>query len=109
METVADDLEFPTNLAFAPDGRMFFTEKNTGRVRIIEDGRLLPDPFVELDVEDSGESGLLGIALDPRFSYGQPWVYLYYTSPERNRLIRVLADQAIAEEERAITERALPV
>ena len=28
-------LAFPTNLAFAPDGRLFYTEKATGNVRIV--------------------------------------------------------------------------
>lgn len=46
VETFASRLDFPTNLAFSPDGRVFLTEKNTGAVRIIQDGRLLRKPFV---------------------------------------------------------------
>ncbi|MCK4267881.1 MAG: hypothetical protein KAX16_03525, partial [Actinomycetia bacterium] len=38
------DLNFPTDLAFADDGRLFFTEK-TGALRLIKDGRLQPDPI----------------------------------------------------------------
>ena len=40
VEPVATELAFPTNMAFAPDGRIFFTEKETGNVRIIRDGRV---------------------------------------------------------------------
>jgi glucose/arabinose dehydrogenase len=92
-EPVAGDLAFPTNVAFAPDGRIFFTEKETGNVRIIRDGRLLPQPFVHLSVEGSAERGLLGIALDPHFER-QPWVYLYYSEAggASNRIIRVRAE-----------------
>lgn len=37
---------FPVALAFAPDGRIFFTEKNTGSIRIIQfNGTLLATPF----------------------------------------------------------------
>jgi glucose/arabinose dehydrogenase len=86
-------LAFPTNLAFAPDGRLFFTEKETGRVRVVRDGRLLPQPFIQLDVVPQAERGLLGIALDPSFDKA-PWVYLYYSDAAdgRNRLVRVRAD-----------------
>src|SRR3989442_2050441 len=85
-------LAFPTNLAWTPDGRLFYTEKDTGNVRIVQDGKLLPQPFVHLSVEAGGETGLLGIALDPSFAR-TPWVYLYYSdaSLHRNRLVRFLA------------------
>ena len=75
----AGSLPFVTNLAFSPDGRMFFTEKETGKIRVVQDGRLLPTPFATLDVVPSGESGLLGLALDPDFPK-RPWVYVYYTA-----------------------------
>lgn len=91
FDVVATDLEFPTNVAVASDGRIFFTEKNTGRVRIIEDGRLRPRPFTTFDVYSSGEAGLLGVALDPAFP-DEPWVYLYYTTFEDGRLVRVRAE-----------------
>ncbi len=93
VRAVAEGLAFPTNLAFAPDGRMFFTEKDTGRVRVIQDGRVVPDPFVELPVEGGAERGLLGIALHPAFPH-EPWVYLYLSDAAdgRNRLVRVRAE-----------------
>ena len=93
VEVFAGGLDFPTNAAFAPDGRLFFNEKNTGRVRVIEDGRLLPQPFTQVPSTDIAETGLLGIALHPEFE-SEPWVYLTYSSREsgRNELIRVRAD-----------------
>lgn len=92
-ELVAGNLAFPTNMALSPDGRIFFTEKETGDVRIIEEGKVLPEPFTHLDVIGGAETGLLGIALHPTFP-AQPWVYLYYSDAAdgRNRLIRILAD-----------------
>ncbi len=93
VERVADGLAFPTNMAFALDGRIFFTEKETGDVRIIRDGRVLPQPFVHVSVEGGAERGLLGIALHPDFER-QPWVYLYYSEKDgaSNRIIRVRAE-----------------
>ncbi|MBI2165087.1 MAG: PQQ-dependent sugar dehydrogenase [Chloroflexi bacterium] len=77
LESVAKGLEIPWSLAFAPDGRIFLTERK-GAVRVSRDGRLLPDPWATLEVAVEGEGGLLGIALDPRFSENG-YVYVYYT------------------------------
>jgi len=73
-------LNFPVSLRFAPDGRIFFTEKNTGNIRIIQpNGTLLPTPFATVNpIFNTGEAGLLGIALDPAFSSNN-YVYVYYT------------------------------
>jgi glucose/arabinose dehydrogenase len=91
-------LDFPTNMAFAPDGRLFFTEKSTGRVRIVRrDGQLLPAAFVTLPVIPDAERGLLGIALDPDFERN-PWVYLYDSNATTgmNELIRIRDENGVA-------------
>jgi glucose/arabinose dehydrogenase len=91
-------LEFPTNMAFAPDGRLFFTEKSTGRVRIVRrDGQLAPLAFVTLPVIPDAERGLLGIALDPDFDRN-PWVYLYESDATSgmNELIRIRDEGGVA-------------
>ncbi len=87
---VADGLD-PVCMTLAPDGRIFFTEKN-GQVRIVENGQLLIDPFIEIEVDNFNERGLSGIAVDPDFA-NSPYVYLYYTVPDanHNRLSRFLA------------------
>jgi glucose/arabinose dehydrogenase len=99
-ELVAGDLSFPSNMAFAPDGRLFFAEKDTGDIRVIEDGRLLPDPFAHIDVLSSSEQGLLGLALDPAFE-AEPWIYVYYSDPVAhiNRLARLRADGDLIEQQ----------
>jgi len=72
-------LSFPASFRFAPDGRIFFTEKNTGNIRIIQNGTLVPSPFASLTVATDGlEQGLLGIALSPSFQ-SDGFVYVYYT------------------------------
>src|SRR3990172_9921450 len=58
----------PTTSTFAPDGRLFVYEKK-GKLRVIENGVLLPTPFVTIsDIAFQSERGLLGIAFDPQFS-----------------------------------------
>ncbi len=106
LQPVATGLAFPTNLAFASDGRVFFTEKDTGNVRVLEDGALLPQPFATFAVDTKvNETGLLGIALHPDFPE-EPWVYVYYSDPAggRNRLVRVRADGDVGVERETLLD-----
>src|SRR4051812_42873966 len=65
---VVTNLAQPVAMAFAPDGRLFVTEK-TGKVRVVDAaGHLLTTPFVSLTVNDEGERGALGITFDPNFT-----------------------------------------
>ncbi len=81
VETVATNLEVVWSIVFAPDDRMFFTER-PGRVRIIEKGKLRAAPFFTIpDVEPSGESGLMGMTLHPQFAENH-FVYLAYAYRE---------------------------
>ncbi|MEX0983588.1 MAG: PQQ-dependent sugar dehydrogenase [Actinomycetota bacterium] len=101
------DLDFPTNMAFAPDGRLFFTEKETGLVRVVDaGGTLRPEPFATFAVRGGGETGLLGIALHPSFGQGEPWMYLYVSDPATgmNRLVRVRAEGDTAGEPEMLLE-----
>lgn len=84
------DLDFPIDLAWAPGTKkLFFTEKNTGRIRVMAGRKLLARPCIDLDVEPSGERGALGIALHPRFGRNH-FLYVYYTNrePLENRVAR---------------------
>jgi glucose/arabinose dehydrogenase len=55
-------------MAFLPDGRMLVTEK-AGRLRIVKDDRLDPQPVAGLpEVAVVGQGGLMDVALHPRFS-----------------------------------------
>uniref|UniRef100_A0A7C4KHE4 Glucose/Sorbosone dehydrogenase domain-containing protein n=1 Tax=Anaerolinea thermolimosa TaxID=229919 RepID=A0A7C4KHE4_9CHLR len=69
-QTVVSGLERPTDLADAGEGRLLVLEQ-PGRVRLVLDGGLQADPF--LDITDrvgaqGNEQGLLGIAFHPRFA-----------------------------------------
>ena len=85
-ETVAEGLEVPWGLAFVDETTLLVTER-PGRVRLIRDGRLEPEPVAELDVVAEGEAGLLGIALHPEYPADRS-VYLYYTAADGNRVSR---------------------
>jgi aldose sugar dehydrogenase len=60
-------------MAILPDGKILVTEQ-VGRLRIVENGRLLPDPVIGVPSE---QINLLDVALDPDFRANQI-VYLSY-------------------------------
>lgn len=71
----------PVALTFAPDGRLFFAEKYTGNIRVVDAaGNLLSEPFAHIDVANwlDLDWGLTGLALDPDFASNHH-VYAFYT------------------------------
>src|ERR1044071_8199165 len=89
VEAVIPNLEVVWSIVWAPDGRMFFTER-PGRVRVYENGKLRPDPlFVVPDVEPRGESGLMSLALHPQFAANH-WLYLSYAYSSSGQHVRVV-------------------
>lgn len=90
LQSVLSGLNFPVGLALAPDGRVFFNERLTGKVRIInQQWQLVPTQFCQITIATSGEQGLLGLTLDPDFANNK-FVYVYHSasSPLRNRVVR---------------------
>ena len=90
VQTYKRGLAFPVDMAWVPGTKkMFFTEKNTGKIRVLVRRRLLNRACVNLDVNASGERGALGIALHPNFKRNK-LLYVYYTnsSPLDNRVTR---------------------
>ncbi len=64
LESVLGGLSFPIALAFAPDGRLFFNEFQTGNIRIVDSAwTLLAQPFYTLPVLTGGEKGLISLVV----------------------------------------------
>lgn len=78
---VITGLTQPTSVQFAPDVRLFVAEKG-GLIKVY-DGPSDPTPTVfanlATNVDNFWDRGLLGLALDPSFSSGRPYVYALYT------------------------------
>ncbi|MBW3654912.1 MAG: PQQ-dependent sugar dehydrogenase [Gemmatimonadetes bacterium] len=90
LDTVASGLQVPWDLAFAPDGRIFVTER-AGRIRVIQDGALRPEPWAVLNVERRSEMGLMGIALSPDFAQtGHVFVAGAFAVGEKRAEVRVV-------------------
>ena len=79
VATVVEGLAHPWSMAFLPDGRMLVTER-PGRLRIVDNGRLLPTPVKGLpEIAAKGQGGLLDVALHPGFAENG-WIYLSYAA-----------------------------
>lgn len=92
-----EKIDTPWEMAFAPDGSMFVTQR-PGSISLIENGNL--KDWLKLDsvVEEVGESGLVGIEVDPAYEQNG-YVYFGYTyaaqqSPLRlvNKIVRYRND-----------------
>jgi aldose sugar dehydrogenase len=72
-------LNFPIDMAWwRANNMIFFTEKNSGKIRILKGRKLRARACARLNVNSTGERGLLGIALHPNFSRTR-FLYVYYT------------------------------
>ena len=89
-------VEVPTDataMQFAPDGRLFVCQQS-GKLRVVQDGVLLPTPFLTLPVDATGERGLESVEFDPNFATNH-FLYVYYTATSptiHNRLSRFTAN-----------------
>lgn len=87
LEKVVDGLVAPIGIAHPNDGsnRLFVLEQ-PGRIRIIKDGKLLPEPFLNLESkmnkigEGYTETGLLGLAFHPDYKNNGRF-FVYYSAP----------------------------
>lgn len=79
VEMVADKLDFPTSMAFIGENDVLVTEKNTGKVIRIVDGKIVDEPVIDIAVATQIERGLLGIDVSKDPSSGKTFVFLFYT------------------------------
>jgi glucose/arabinose dehydrogenase len=99
--TIVTGREFTWDMAFLPDGTMFFTEKCRGlSVRLpsgtinallgMKDSKGYPDTASDLFC--SGQAGMSGVAVDPNFATNR-FIYVFssssLTTPEANRVLRL--------------------
>jgi glucose/arabinose dehydrogenase len=78
VEQVAGGLISPTTMAFLDEDTILVLEKDNGRVRMIEDGELQPEPLLDVAVANDGERGMLGTAVS-RENDTTTYVFLYFT------------------------------
>ena len=89
------EIFFPTSMAFLGPNDILVLEKNTGQVKRILNGTVIPEPLLDVNAANKNERGLLGIAVSPKISINNinnitkkdidskssntTYVFLYYT------------------------------
>ena len=99
VEQVVQGLDTPTTMAFVGPDDFLVLEKDKGTVIRVVNGRILEKPLLDVDVANSVERGMCGIAVSKTSS--KTYVFLYFTEingkdgddrkgkePEGNRLYR---------------------
>lgn len=108
LETVADNLNVPWEVAFTGDGDIFFTER-PGNLRLIQDGELVEEPLLSFPAPfiSEGEGGLLGLAADPNFKSNR-YLYVYHSYEKdggiQNRVLRLIVKGEKAEIDKVILD-----
>lgn len=86
IEVIAEKLYVPWAIDISDEGKLYFTERS-GVIRIIEDGKLNPQPLITFGPPfvSQGEGGLMGIALDPNYSQNH-YIYVMHSYAEGNQI-----------------------
>ena len=92
---MVDGLEFPTGIAFSPDGKSMYVNERPGRIRVVERGELLESPLATIPTTTDGETGLLGMDLSSDGSS----LFVFATDPggSVNNVLRVSTETGESE------------
>lgn len=115
---ILSSLSSPASYVFSPDGRIMFSERISGNIRVAsydqttDEWTIEPAPYFTFGVPPSQHrsSGIRGIAFDPDF-LNNGYVYVFYMrdSPRQNIVVRIQQDpnnsnQALPDSEEALLE-----
>jgi aldose sugar dehydrogenase len=85
VEKVISGLQSPTSMAFLDNDSIIITQKDDGKVRLVSNGVLQPQPIFQVPVVNNSERGLLGVAIANTTDSQSKTVFLYYTEPVGNQ------------------------
>jgi len=92
---LAENLNVPWAIDFLPNNTMIFTQRGGDVSLLNQDGSV--QSVGKINVTAKGESGLLGVAVDPQFTQNK-YIYVYYTSATGNRVSRFVLDGKLQNE-----------
>ena len=97
LAPVVSDLAAPVFVTGPPDGsgRLFVVEQG-GVIRVVRDGVLLDEPFIDLSslVQAGGERGLLGLAFPPGYGAGRRDFYVHFSDRNGDTVVAQVQTRA---------------
>jgi len=109
VELVTQGLRSPTSMAFLGPNDILVLEKESGTVQRIVNGKMLPQPLLQVPVSTTSERGMLGIAT-AKHSNGPTYVFLYYTKDGgggRQSLANVLYRYELSNDQQLVNPKLL--
>jgi aldose sugar dehydrogenase len=112
-EVVVGKLELPWDMAFMPDGTMFFTEKCKGLSVRMPNGTINKLHGIggtsgyassSADLFCDGQAGMMGVAIDPEFSKNR-YIYVYSSSKLNDKLVNRVMRMKVADGFNAVSDR----
>ncbi len=86
LTPIAANLEDPVYVTHAPNDARIFVVERTGAIQVIKDGQVLPNPYLTVSVNSTGdEQGLLGLAFHPKFAQNGRF-FVHYVMPGSNAI-----------------------
>jgi aldose sugar dehydrogenase len=79
LEKLSGNLKFPSNIAVIGKDDILVSEKKTGLIHRIVNGKMIPQPVLDVNVATKGERGVLGISAVKNTTSNSVYVFLYYT------------------------------
>ena len=78
-QLITQGLKAPSAMAFIGPNDILVTEKNTGNVQRITNGKISEQPLLHVDATKKDERGLLGMATSINNESKKTFVFLYFT------------------------------
>jgi len=99
LEPVPGDLVRPVFATSAPGDPRLFVVEQSGLIRVVKDGAMLPDPFLDITatvLDEGGEQGLLGLAFHPDWIHNRRF-FVFYTAGGGTPYFDRVAEYAISD------------
>ncbi len=99
LEVVASDLNAPVYAIAPPDDPRLFVVEQTGRIRILAEGQVQAQPFLDLSarISTGGEQGLLGLAFHPGYAQNGRFFVNYTDEAGNTQVVGYRAEGDVAD------------
>jgi glucose/arabinose dehydrogenase len=108
VELAVEGLDQPLFVTHAGDSRLFVLEK-PGVIRIVQNGQILPQPFLDISgivASRAYEQGILGLAFHPEYETNGTFYVSYSAAPNGRQLVLASYQRAANDPNRADPDSA---